>query len=187
MDIRSFEIQGPLLLTPHKHVDARGFFSETFRQDLFDAAAGTVRFVQDNQSYSARRGTLRGLHYQAPPHVQGKLVRVVRGEIFDVVVDIRHGSPSFGRHVGVVLSAETGNQFWAPPGFLHGFCTLVDDTEVLYKASDYYSPECDGAVAFDDPDLGIDWPLTGAELSVSDKDRRAPRLRELQPIFDLTA
>jgi dTDP-4-dehydrorhamnose 3,5-epimerase len=187
MDIRTFDIEGPILLTPRKYVDARGSFSETFRQDVFEAAAGAVRFVQDNHSHSVRRGTLRGLHYQAPPHAQGKLVRVVRGEIFDVVVDIRHGSPSFGRHVSVVLNAAAGSLFWVPPGFLHGFLTLTDDAEVIYRVSDYYSPECEGAVAFDDPDLGVQWPLDGAQLSISDKDRHAPRLRDLPPIFSLTA
>lgn len=178
MDIRSFEIQGPLLLTPHKHVDARGFFSETFRQDLFDAAAGTVRFVQDNQSYSARRGTLRGLHYQAPPHVQGKLVRVVRGAIWDVAVDVRHGSPSFGKWVAAELSAENWQQLWVPVGFLHGYCTLTEVTEVIYKVSGPYDRAAERGVLWNDPDLALPWPVLPGEAVLSEKDTVLPRLAD---------
>ena len=183
MQVETFDIPGPLLLTPKRHGDARGFFSEVFRKDLFEAAAGPVKFVQDNHSRSARRGVIRGLHYQEPPFAQGKLVRVTRGSVYDVAVDARRGSPTFGRHIGVELSETDWRQLWVPPGFLHGFCTLTDDVEFLYKVTAYYSAEHDGAVAFDDPDIGVDWPLDGAEPLVSDKDRKARRLADLPPIF----
>ena len=184
MNIETFEIAGPLLLTPVRHGDARGFFSEVFRQDRFEAAAGPVAFLQDNHSRSSQRGVIRGLHYQAPPFAQGKLVRVTRGAVFDVAVDARRGSPTYGRSVGVELSEGDWRQLWVPPGFLHGFCTLTDDVEFLYKVTAYYSPEHDGAVAFDDPELGIDWPLDGAEPLVSDKDRRAPRFADMPAVFE---
>jgi dTDP-4-dehydrorhamnose 3,5-epimerase len=183
MQIDSFDIDGPLLLTPARHGDARGFFSEVFRQDRFDAAAGQTVFVQDNHSRSGKKGVIRGLHYQAPPAAQGKLVRVTRGAVYDVAVDARRASPTYGRHVGVELSEGNWRQLWVPPGFLHGFCTLTEDVEFLYKVTSYYSPEHDGAVAFDDPEIGIDWPLGGAEPLVSDKDRRAPRFAEMPQIF----
>ena len=183
MQIDTFDIAGPLLLAPARHGDARGFFSEVFRQDRFEAAAGAVGFVQDNHSRSQKRGVIRGLHYQAPPFAQGKLVRVTRGAVYDVAVDARRGSPSYGRHVGVELSEANWRQLWVPPGFLHGFCTLTDDVEFLYKVTSYYSPEHDGAVAFDDPELGIDWPLDGIEPLVSDKDRRAPAFADMPAVF----
>ncbi len=183
MQFETLELAGLLLITPSRHGDERGFFSEVFRQDKFDAAAGPTTFVQDNHSVSRRRGVIRGLHYQSPPAAQGKLVRVTRGAVYDVAVDIRRDSPTYGRHVGVELSVDNWRQLWVPPGFLHGFCTLTDDVEFLYKVTAYYSPEHDGAVAFDDPDMGIDWPLDGVEATVSDKDRAAPRLAQTPPIF----
>jgi dTDP-4-dehydrorhamnose 3,5-epimerase len=183
MQVETFDIAGPLLVTPARHGDARGFFSEVFRQDLFDAAAGPTVFVQDNHSRSKLRGVVRGLHYQAPPAAQGKLVRVTRGAVWDVVVDARRGSPTYGRHIGVELSEDNWRQVWVPPGFLHGFCTLTDDVEFLYKVTTYYSPQHDGAVAFDDPALAIDWPLDGAEAVVSDKDRRAPAFADMPAVF----
>ena len=183
MQIDTFDIDGPLLLAPSRHGDARGFFSEVFRQDQFVAAAGAVCFVQDNHSRSRSQGVVRGLHYQSPPFAQGKLVRVTRGAVFDVAVDARRASPTYGRHIGVELSEDNWRQLWVPPGFLHGFCTLTDDVEFLYKVTSYYSPEHDGAVAFDDPALGIDWPLAGAEAVVSDKDRRAPRFADMPAVF----
>ena len=132
-----------------------------FRQDAFEAAAGPVAFVQDNHSRSQRKGVIRGLHYQAPPFAQGKLVRVTRGAVWDVIVDARRGSPTYGRHVGVELSDENWRQLWVPPGFLHGFCTLSEEVEFLYKVTAYYSAAHDGAVAFDDPALGVDCRWTG--------------------------
>ncbi len=183
MHVETFDIAGPLLITPARHGDARGFFSEVFRQDRFEAAAGTIVFVQDNHSRSKARGVIRGLHYQAPPAAQGKLVRVTRGAVYDAVVDARRGSPTYGRHIGVELSEDNWRQLWVPPGFLHGFCTLTDDVEFLYKVTSYYSPEHDGAVAFDDPALGIDWPLDGAPAVVSDKDRRAPLFADMPAVF----
>ena len=183
MQVETFEIAGPLLITPPRYGDARGFFSEVFRQDRFDVAAGPVVFVQDNQSRSNGRGVIRGLHYQAPPAAQGKLVHVTRGAVYDAIVDARQGSPTYGRHIGVELSEDNGRQLWVPAGFLHGFCTLTDHVEFLYKVTAYYSPEHDGAVAFDDPELGINWPLDGAEPLVSDKDRRAPRFVDMPAVF----
>lgn len=183
MNISTLAIDGLLLIEPTRIGDARGFFSETFRADRFEAAAGLVAFVQDNQSLSAARGTVRGLHYQKAPRAQGKLIRVVRGSILDVAVDIRHGSPTYGRHVAVELSAENWRQLWVPAGFLHGFCTLADDTEVIYKVTDYYSREHDAGVRWNDPDIGIAWPVAEAQAQLSDKDRTAPLLREIGQQF----
>jgi dTDP-4-dehydrorhamnose 3,5-epimerase len=183
MDVQSFDIEGPLLFSPARHGDQRGFFSEVFRQDVFDAHAPGVTFVQDNHSRSSQRGVIRGLHYQAPPAAQGKLVRVTRGAAYDVAVDVRQGSPTFGRHVGVELSDSNWRQLWVPPGFLHGFCTLTDEVDFLYKVTAYYSPSHDGAVAWDDPDIGVPWPLDGVAPIVSDKDRRAPKLRDMPAVF----
>lgn len=164
-----------LLLEPKAHRDDRGFFMESFNRAAFAKAAGRdVDFVQDNQSRSIRN-VLRGLHYQLPPHAQGKLVRAVVGEIFDVAVDIRHGSASFGRWVGARLSAENRRQLWIPEGFAHGFLTLSDTAEVLYKASAYYAPEAERSIAWDDPAIGIDWPATAPPL-LSPKDAGAPAL-----------
>lgn len=185
MQVDRFDIDGPLLLTPARHGDARGYFSESWRQDGFDRAVGPTTFVQDNHSRSTQRGVIRGLHYQSPPHAQGKLVRVTRGSVFDVAVDIRHGSRTFGRHLAVELSEDNGRQLWIPPGFLHGFCTLSEDVEFLYKVTAYYSREADGGVCPTDPDLGIDWPLSGGEPLISEKDRAAPRLKDLPAIFRL--
>lgn len=181
MNISTLAIDGLLLIEPTRIGDARGFFSETFRADKFEAAAGPVAFVQDNQSLSAARGTIRGLHYQKAPRAQGKLVRVVRGAILDVAVDIRRGSPTYGRYAAVELSAENWRQLWVPVGFLHGFCTLVENTEVIYKVTDYYSREHDAGVRWDDLDIGVKWPVAEAEAHVSDKDRAAPPLREIKP------
>jgi dTDP-4-dehydrorhamnose 3,5-epimerase len=183
MQVDGFEIDGPLLFTPARHGDARGFFSEVFRQAAFDEAAGPTRFVQDNHSVSTVRGVLRGLHFQRPPFVQGKLVRVSRGAVLDVVVDAREGSPTYGRHVCAELSAGNWRQLWAPPGFLHGFCTLTDEVEFLYKVTAPYSAPHDGAVAFDDPDLGVAWPFPREALTLSAKDASAPRLKDTPAPF----
>jgi dTDP-4-dehydrorhamnose 3,5-epimerase len=170
-----------VLIEPQRIGDGRGSFTETFRQDRFAAEIGPVTFVQDNQSWSALKGTIRGLHFQREPRAQGKLVRAIRGAVLDVAVDIRTGSPSYGRFEAVELSAENARQLWIPPGFLHGFCTLTDHVELAYKVTDYYSPEHDAAVRWDDPDIGIPWPVGAAEAVLSDKDRKAPLLRELHP------
>ncbi|MGZ8286498.1 MAG: dTDP-4-dehydrorhamnose 3,5-epimerase [Allosphingosinicella sp.] len=168
-----------LVLTPRYFRDERGFFVESYNKRAFSEAAGAdVEFVQDNHSRSTR-GVLRGLHYQLPPRAQGKLVRVADGEIFDVAVDLRGGSPTFGRWFGTVLSAEKGNQLWIPPGFAHGFLTLSETADVLYKASDYYAPECERTIAWDDPDVAIDWPLDGRP-TLSAKDSAAPRLAQAE-------
>jgi len=164
-----------LIVEPVAFGDDRGFFFESYNRRRFEEAVGSsVEFVQDNQSRSAR-GVLRGLHYQLPPNAQGKLVRVGRGAIFDVAVDIRRGSATFGRWVGVELSEENRRQLWIPEGFAHGFLTLSDTADVLYKASGFYSPSDEGSVAWDDPDVAIKWP-SGDEPLLSEKDRAAPRL-----------
>lgn len=176
-------LQGPLLLTPRVFGDERGFFFESWNQQAFNAAAGETCFVQDNHSRSSR-GVLRGLHYQLPPHPQGKLVRCVLGEIFDVVVDIRSGSASFGQWVGAVLSADNKQQLWVPAGFAHGFLTLSEQAEVLYKTTDFWSRECERAIRWDDPQLAIAWPLevlAGDEPQLSEKDGAAPLLAALSP------
>ncbi|HOE34326.1 MAG: dTDP-4-dehydrorhamnose 3,5-epimerase [Chloroflexi bacterium] len=167
------------LFIPQVHGDQRGFFAETFRQDVFEAACGTYRFVQDNHSGS-RRGILRGLHYQIR-HTQGKLVRAVAGEIYDVAVDLRQGSPNFGRWVGMLLSAQDKYQLWIPPGFAHGFYVLSDWAEVFYKATDYYAPQWERGLRWDDPALGIAWPLPeGTAPLLSAKDENNPCLREAE-------
>lgn len=183
MQFQRLEIPEILLVTPEKRGDRRGFFSETFRADSFAVHGLEAAFVQDNHAHSAQKGVLRGLHFQLPPRAQGKLVRCTRGAIFDVGVDIRVGSPTYGRHVGVELSAENWRQLWIPPGFAHGYVTLEDDCEVIYKVTDYYAPECDRGIAWDDPALGIDWRLSSADIILSDKDRKQPRLAEAAPAF----
>jgi dTDP-4-dehydrorhamnose 3,5-epimerase len=172
-------------LVPKVFRDARGAFCEAYSKRALDAAGLALTFVQDNHSISHARGVVRGLHFQSHPYAQGKLVRVLRGSIFDVAVDLRRGSPTYGQHVSAVLSAENWEQLWIPVGFAHGFCTLEPDTEVLYKVTAYYSPEHDLGLQWDDPDLGIDWPVSAAEATLSDKDRRHPRLAELGEVFTL--
>jgi dTDP-4-dehydrorhamnose 3,5-epimerase len=179
MKFTRFEIPGLLLVEPTRLGDERGFFSEVFRSDLFEDHAGPVRFLQDNHSRSAQRGTIRGLHFQREPYAQGKLVRVTRGAILDVAVDIRHGSPTFGQHVAVELSESNWHQLWVPAGFLHGFCTLVDDVEVLYKVTSPYSRDHDAGVRWNDPAIGVAWPVSEAEATLSGKDRTAPLLNEI--------
>ncbi len=168
-----------LLIEPRVFGDARGFFMESFNQQAFDAAVGhPVAFVQDNHSRSAR-GVLRGLHFQRAPHAQGKLVRVAQGRVFDVAVDVRPGSATAGRWVGVELSGENHRQLWIPPGYAHGFLVLSDSADFLYKTTDYYAPDCEGAVRWDDPALAIAWPDAGTPPRVSDKDANAPAFAEL--------
>ena len=177
--ITPLAIPDVLLITPKRHGDARGWFAETWsRKTLADAAGITADFLQDNQAFNARKGTLRGLHFQTAPHPQAKLVRVLKGAIYDVAVDIRAGSPSFGRWVAAELTAERGEQLFVPRGFAHGYCTLTDDTELFYKVDGLYAPETEGGLAWNDPDLAIGWPLEG-EPVLSAKDQTLPRLREL--------
>ena len=183
MQVEALALEEVKLLTPKIFRDERGFFSETYSRKALVAAGIDRTFVQDNQSLSRAKGVLRGLHFQIAPHPQGKLVRVTRGAIFDVAVDIRQGSPSFGRHVSAILSADNWSQLWVPEGFAHGFCTLEPDTEVIYKVTDFYAPECDRGLAWDDPDLGIAWPLSGSQVILSDRDRQHPRLRDLPAQF----
>ena len=187
MKIRTFNIPDLKLVVPKRFSDARGHFSEIWSDRLFRIQIADMTFVQDNQSMSAKKGTLRGLHFQKPPCAQGKLVRVVRGSIFDVAVDIRRGSPTYGQHVAVVLNAAEGEQLWVPPGFLHGFCTLEDETEVLYKVTCYYSADHDAGVRWSDGDLAINWPVQHSSVVLSDKDQRHPLLRELPDYFEYEA
>jgi len=172
--IEQTPLAGLLVLTPRVFADDRGAFSETWNAVTLAGQGVDLAFVQDNQSISRLPGTVRGLHYQTPPHAQDKLVRVVRGAILDVAVDIRRGSPTFGQWHGMDLTAENGRQALVPKGFLHGFVTRVPDTVVLYKTTDVYAPECDRAVHFADPDLGIDWGIDPARAILSNKDRAAP-------------
>lgn len=176
-------LDGVLEIRPKRFGDHRGFFSEVYNSASFSAAGIETVFVQDNHSFSARKGVLRGLHYQLPPRAQDKLVRVTRGAILDVAVDIRRSSPSFGRWVAVELSAETWNQLLVPKGFAHGFVTLEDNTEVLYKVSDLYAADLDRAIRFDDPSIGIDWPGDVGAFTLSDRDRSSPLLAAAD-IFD---
>lgn len=178
MKIIRTDVEGVLVLEPKVFGDARGFFLESFNQKVFDEAVGShVTFVQDNHSRSAK-GVLRGLHYQTPPHAQGKLVRVTQGQVFDVVVDIRPGSPTFARWVGVELSGENGRQIWMPPGMAHGFLVTSDSADFLYKTTDYYVPSAERAICWNDPDIAIAWPLEGVQPSLSAKDAAAPRLAQ---------
>lgn len=183
MEIQSLEIPEVKLVVPKMHRDARGFLSETFSQRSLEAAGIAGEFVQDNHSMSVAVGTVRGLHFQVPPHAQGKLVRVTRGAIYDVAVDLRVGSPSYGRHVAAILSAANWTQMWVPVGFGHGFCTLEPDTEVIYKVTEYYAPESDRGLKWDDPDLGIKWPVEPGGAILSEKDRRLPTLKQMTPAF----
>ena len=181
MQIETTPLEGLLVLTPARHGDHRGFFAETWNRRAFEAAGIFIDFVQDNHSLSARAGTIRGLHFQAPPAAQAKLVRCGRGALFDVAVDIRRGSPTYGRWFGVELSAENGRQLLIPEGFAHGFATRQDNTEIVYKCSDFYAPESEGALLWDDPDIGIDWGLDDGRLGdarpvLSGKDAGASRL-----------
>ena len=183
LDIADMAIPEVKRLAPRRFADARGFFAETWSAARMRAAGLDLAFCQDNHSYSAAAGTVRGLHYQAPPMAQAKLVRVARGAVRDIAVDVRRGSPSFGAWVAEELSAENGVQLLVPRGFLHGFVTLVPDTDVLYKVDAPYAPDCDGAVRFDDPDLGIDWGIDPALAVLSEKDAAAPLFRDFVTPF----
>jgi dTDP-4-dehydrorhamnose 3,5-epimerase len=184
MQICPLNLPGVKLIVPKRFTDARGSFSEIWVDRHFREEIAHVAFVQDNESVSVRKGTVRGLHFQKPPFAQGKLVRVVRGSILDVAVDIRKGSPAYGQHLVKRLDALEGAQLWVPPGFLHGFCTLDDETVVFYKVTAYYSPSHDAGVLWNDPDLGIKWPVDAKCVVLSEKDQRHPYLRELPDFFD---
>jgi dTDP-4-dehydrorhamnose 3,5-epimerase len=182
MQIEDTALEGVKLITPRRFGDHRGFFAETWNAKAFANLGIASDFVQDNHSLSAEVGTVRGLHFQAPPHAQAKLVRCGRGAIFDVAVDIRRGSATYGNWVGHELSEENGAQLFIPEGFAHGFVTLQPDSEIVYKCSDYYAPESEGAVRWNDPAIGIDWPLSGAAI-LSGKDAEAPLLADLDSPF----
>ena len=178
MQVTTTALAGVLVFEPKVFGDERGFFFESFNQRAFDAAVGGhVAFVQDNHSRSAR-GVLRGLHYQLDPHAQGKLVRVVQGSAFDVAVDVRRASPTFGRWIGVTLDARSQRQLWIPPGFAHGFVALEDDTHFLYKTTDYYAKDCERSIAWNDPAIGIVWPDLGIAPLLAAKDAAAPALAQ---------
>lgn len=183
MKVTALAIPDVRLITPDVFRDDRGFFSETFNVRTLAAGGVSGDFVQDNHSLSIETGVVRGLHYQLPPTAQGKLVRVTRGSILDVAVDIRRGSPTYGQHVAVTLSAENWDQLWIPKGFAHGFCTLQPNTEVVYKVTDYYAPEFDRGLRWNDPDLGIKWPVTADRAILSAKDAATPMFRELDSPF----
>ena len=180
---RELAIEGPLLISVRRFADPRGVFIETWNARDFAAVGIEGPFVQDNQSLSVHVGTVRGLHFQIPPEAQGKLVRVLRGRILDVAVDLRRGSPTFGQHVAEELSAENGLMLWVPAGFAHGFVTRDPDTEVAYKVTALYAPACDRGLAFADPALGIDWGIDPASAVLSDKDGKLPKLAELGETF----
>ncbi|MEO9899058.1 MAG: dTDP-4-dehydrorhamnose 3,5-epimerase [Paracoccaceae bacterium] len=183
MLIEQTDLSGVVVLTPKRFGDARGFFCESWSRQRMAEAGFDIDWVQDNHSVSEQVGTVRGLHFQSPPHAQAKLVRCGRGALFDVAVDIRKGSPSFGKWFGTELSFENGKQLLVPAGFLHGFVTREPDTEIVYKCSDYYSPECDGAVRFDCPQIGIDWGMAGIAPVLSAKDKSAPTLDSFDSPF----
>ena len=178
MTITPLAIPDVLLITPKRHGDDRGWFAETWSQKALDGSSADTGFVQDNQAFSAAKGTLRGLHFQMAPHAQGKLIRALRGAIYDVAVDIRTGSPTFGHWVSAELTAQGGEQLWVPRGFAHGYCTITDDCEIFYKVDGPYAPASEGGVIWNDPDLAIPWPLAGEPL-LSDKDKTLPRLKDL--------
>lgn len=183
IEITQTPLLGVLLITPPQFGDSRGFFSETWSRCRFQDHGINIDFKQDNHSFSRNSGTIRGLHFQAPPHAQDKLVRCGRGRLFDVAVDIRRGSPSYGQWYGAELSFDNGKQLLVPKGFLHGFSTLEPDTEIIYKCSDYYAPDHEGAVQFSDPEIGIDWQFDTTTFIASAKDQTAPLLRDFKSPF----
>ena len=183
MEIKQTAIPGVVLIEPRLFKDDRGYFFESFSQRDFDTQVRTIRFVQDNESKSSY-GVLRGLHFQKPPHAQSKLVRVIKGAVLDVAVDIRRGSPTFGQHVAVELTEENHLQFFIPRGFAHGFSVLSEEVIFQYKCDNFYAPQSEGALAWDDPDLGIDWKIPADRVILSEKDKHHPRLKEAEGLFD---
>jgi dTDP-4-dehydrorhamnose 3,5-epimerase len=183
MKVEALRIADVKLITPPRFNDPRGFFSETWNQGRFAEAGIPGPFIQDNHVVSTEAGVLRGLHCQIGPNAQGKLVRCAKGAIYDVAVDVRHGSPTFGTYVGVELSAENWRQIWVPPGFLHGYCTLTMETEVIYKVTGAYDKAAERGVIWNDPDIGIEWPVSPGRVILSDKDKVLPRLGALPVLF----
>jgi len=183
LQVETFSVHGVLHVTPPRFGDVRGYFSETYNREAFAAVGIDRLFVQDNQSLSRERGVIRGMHFQIPPFAQAKLVRVLRGSVYDVAVDIRKASPTYGQSVAVTLSAELGNQLFIPDGFAHGFCTLEPDTEVLYKVDAPYSRDHERGLLWNDPALGVRWPIAEAEAVVIERDRGHPRLAGLPGFF----
>ena len=183
MEIIETDIAGVVILEPRLFRDARGYFFESFSQRVFEEKVLRTTFVQDNESRSSY-GVLRGLHFQKPPHAQSKLVRVISGAVLDVAVDIRRGSPTFGRHVAVELSGENHRQLFIPRGFAHGFAVLSEEVVFQYKCDNYYAPQSEGALAWNDPALGIDWRIPAGDVLLSDKDQKHPSLEEAPELFD---
>ena len=183
MKVIKTSLDGVVIIEPHVFLDSRGYFFESFSLREFEEKVQKINFVQDNESKSSY-GVLRGLHFQKPPFAQSKLVRVVRGAVLDVAVDIRKGSPTFGKHVAVELTAENHRQFFIPRGFAHGFSVLSQEVVFQYKCDNYYAPQSEGALAWDDPDLGIDWRIPAAEIVLSKKDKAHPRLKDADGVFD---
>jgi len=183
MHVEHLSIPGVFTLEPKRFGDDRGFFSETYNSRTLNELIPGAEFVQDNHAYSKDRGVIRGMHFQTPPFDQGKLVRVTRGSVLDVIVDLRVGSPAYGKHVAVELSAANWRQLWVPAGFAHAYCTLEEDTEFLYKVTNFYAPDHDAGIAFDDPDLGIDWPIDTKDAILSEKDTKLPRLKDIESPF----
>lgn len=186
MEFRTFDVSGPMEITPAKIQDDRGYFSEIFRMDVFVKHVGRVEFVQDNQSMSVRAGTIRGIHFQTPPAAQGKLVRCSAGKVFDVAVDLRRDSLTYGRWISAVLCPAQNNQLWVPVGFGHAFCTLVPNSVIAYRVTDYYNRENDAGVAWDDPDIAVEWPEVADKETLSEKDRVQPKLSALPDYFSIS-
>ena len=184
MNVIKTDIQGVVIIEPKVFGDHRGYFFESFSEKDFASAVGEVKFVQDNESKSCH-GVLRGLHFQKPPHAQAKLVRVVKGRVLDVAVDLRKGSPTFGKHVAVELTEENHRQLFIPRGFAHGFAVLSDEAVFQYKCDNYYAPQSEGSVLWNDPDIGIEWGIPSEDVMLSEKDRNAPLLKDLGDVFNM--
>ncbi len=182
MEVIKTEIEGPVIIQPKVFRDSRGYFFESFNEREFANKVAPVKFVQDNESKSSY-GVVRGLHFQKPPHAQSKLVRVVKGSVLDVAVDLRSDSPTYGKYCAVELSEDNMRQFFIPKGFAHGFCVLSNEVVFQYKCDDFYTPECEGSVLWNDPDIGIEWGIPEKDIILSEKDTRSPLLREMDKIF----
>jgi dTDP-4-dehydrorhamnose 3,5-epimerase len=183
--VTSLRLDGVLMIVPKRFADERGYFVESYRHEAFRGIGIDAQFVQENQSFSAPRGTIRGLHFQTSPRRQAKLIRVIRGAIFDVAVDLRKGSTTFGHWCSATLTAKNGEQLFVPRGYAHGFCTLEPESEVCYKVDGYYAPQCEGGLLWNDPDLGIPWPVSQRDAILSERDRALPRLRDLISPFSV--